>query len=367
MSFDTPVVLILFNRPKRVRELIDELRCVRPTRILVVADGPRDGYASDRDACAGARAEVDNIDWPSTIEREFASTNLGCDRRVASGLDWAFSRVDRAIVLEDDILPNPSFFPWANSMLDRFGDDPSVAVVSGRNPLGRWAASGGYNDHVRARRGSIWGWAATACAWRRTAACVLSGDPARALDDAAETGADPLLAGHYGLALRAYRCGVLDSWDVIFELQNFLLGGAAIVSPVNLVRNTGFGPGATHSLFADDLRALTPVGTTSESRANTCPRFVQGFDAGFDRAALLVDLMSLCKDPPMAYRLATCLGRNKQLPLDDVTRHHLLPFAVPGESLALIEHLTAQGVASRHFDLLRQTLREGTSARAGTM
>ncbi len=355
-SVDTPILIILFNRPERVRELIGALRRVRPSRVLVAADGPRDGHPDDRRACADARSVLDDIDWPCTIEREFASSNLGCDQRYVSALDWAFSLVERAIVLEDDIVPEESFFPWVAAMLDRFADDQSVAMISGRNPLGRWGV--GQHDHLRARRGKIWGWATTAQKWRQTKTCELGGEAERAYEDAARLGADPVVAKHFGIVLRSYRRGEPLEWCVIYALRNYIQGGAAIVSPVNLVANNGIGPGATHTLFADDFSQLIPVWAAPELASSP----VSLLDEGYDRAALLVDLMAQCVNPPMARRLAIRLGR---LPLGDEARHHLAPFTVPGESLELLEHLAAQGVSSPHFDLLMRTLREAAPATAG--
>ena len=345
-------MLVLFNRPALVRKLVGVLRLVRPARILAVADGPRSTHPGDHETCAAARRELEGIDWPCLIEREFSPSNLGCDRRMVSGLDWAFSRVDRAIILEDDVLPDPSFFPWTAAMLDRFSGDPGVAMISGWNPLGYWGV--GHCDHLRARSGGIWGWATTTRGWYRTNSLELGGDPAKAIIDAARPGADPLLAEHYGFALRSYRNGEIAPWDVLFALRNFLLGSAAIVPPVNLVRNTGIGPDATRTWYADDFRALIPVGTAAAAESSGALEF----DGRFDRAALLVQLMARCIDPPMARRLAGLLRRGTKIPFDDAIRHHLAPFAVPDESLGILEHLAAQGVASPQFDRLLQAIRD---------
>ncbi len=62
------------------------------------------------------------MDWPCEIVRNYAETNLGCDARIASGIDWAFEQVDEAILLEDDLILDPSFFRWCADMLSRYRD-----------------------------------------------------------------------------------------------------------------------------------------------------------------------------------------------------------------------------------------------------
>lgn len=349
----TPVVVILFNRPRQIRELVEVLRRVQPTRILAVADGPRAGHPGDIDACRQARAAVEGIDWPCWIECAFSDTNLGCDRRIVSGLDWAFSRVDRAIVLEDDIRPDPSFLPWAESMLDQFGSDPSISIISGWNPLGTWGAQDA--SHIRAPHGSIWGWAATAASWRRIQGFDLRGDPAAAPLEAGRHQPEALLHEHWTRVLVQFRRGELSAWDTVFNLRAGMLGLDAIHSPVNLVRNTGIGPGATRTVHADDFTALIPSHT---ARPVHEPFTSQPRAAHFSRAALMVQLVARCRNAAMAARLARLVQRGSSMPIDDATRHHLAPFLHAGETLALLKHLATQGVSSPAFDSLLQVLHE---------
>ena len=107
---DVPVVVFLFNRPDTLARVVDVLRYVRPRLIWVVADGPRPDYPQDVARCRAARALVESFDWPCRVVRDFAEANMGCSARITSGLDWVFSEVAEAIVLEDDIVPDPSFF-----------------------------------------------------------------------------------------------------------------------------------------------------------------------------------------------------------------------------------------------------------------
>ena len=345
--FLTPVAVVLFNRPDRIRDLLQVLRKIRPPRILAIADGPRAAHPADIKRCHASRAALDCIDWPCAIERDFSDTNLGCDRRIASGLNWAFARTDRAIVLEDDVLPHPTFLSWAEAMLERFGDDPTVGIVCGRNPLGTWGAPD--QDHIRSRNGSIWGWGCTSRAWSHVQSQDLAGAPETSADDIARDDLDPLLHAHQALGLQMFRRGELTAWDNIFYLRHGVAGLHAITSPVNLIRNTGIGTDATRTLFADDFSALLQ---TDDARPIRPCRDARLPDRGFERASLLVQLLARCRHPAMAARLA-CLARsNPTFPIDPATRHHLAPFLHAEESRQLLEHLASQGLSSPLFNQL---------------
>ena len=350
--FDTPVVVILFNRPHRIHELIGVLRDVRPARILAIADGPRASHPTDSDACSQARAALDEIDWPCSIEREFAEANMGCDHRIISGLNWAFSRVDRAIVLEDDILPHPSFFAWAAAMLERFANDSTVGLISGRNPLGRWGSD--QQGYIRAPYGSILGWAATASVWRRVQNCQPAQYFGQEVELFTQIGLDPIVRSHCEYTLALLHQGRLRAWDTQLFLKSILLGLYDIHSPVNLIRNTGFGREATHSINGDDFRGLLEA-----SQAPLPHQLLHspGTDHAFARAALLVDLLARCRNPTMAVRLARMIQRGTRMPFDEATRHHLTPFLNALESLRLLEHLAAQGMTSPTFDCLLGAMR----------
>lgn len=120
---NTSVVLIIFNRPQLVRQVWATIRAARPHRLFVVADGPRTEHPEDAALCAECRAIVADVDWPCQVERNYADNNLNCGLRVATGLDWVFAQTDEAIVLEDDILPDPSFFGFCQTLLDRYRNE----------------------------------------------------------------------------------------------------------------------------------------------------------------------------------------------------------------------------------------------------
>ena len=112
-----PVVLAIFNRPHLTSQVYERVRAARPPRLLVVADGPRPGQPEDVHLCAATREIVTSPDWPCDLLTDFADENLGCRRRMSSGLDWVFRECSEAIILEDDCLPHSSFFEFCSNML----------------------------------------------------------------------------------------------------------------------------------------------------------------------------------------------------------------------------------------------------------
>lgn len=346
-GFEVPVVLVLFNRIESARQVFERVRAIRPQKLLVVADGPRPGHAEDDRRCAAARAVV-TVDWPCDVLRLESDRNLGCDARLTSGLDWVFSHVDRAIVLEDDVVPHRAFFGWAAAMLTRYQDDHEVMHVAGRNELGRWGP--GDADHLVIRRGSVWGWAT----WRRAWTGVERALP-RLAGPSAETRLatlvdDPIVAGHLALHLAAARVGDLHAWDVTWSLGRVLAGGWSVVPPTNLIRNVGFGPDATRTSDPGDLRAGLPLVEPDAHVGPTVRRPAP--DPTYDRWALLVDLLSTYREPAAARRLAQSrpLRARAGRPLDAATAHHLAPFDHPDEAVAALHQLQASGSSSPALD-----------------
>src|SRR4051794_37703129 len=132
-TMNTPVVFLIFNRPEQTRRVFNEIRKAQPSRLLVVADGPRADRFGEATLCDRTRAVIQHIDWPCEVTTRFSSVNLGCKLSVSSGLDWAFEQVAEAIILEDDCLPDPSFFPFCEELLERYRDNPQISQICGSN------------------------------------------------------------------------------------------------------------------------------------------------------------------------------------------------------------------------------------------
>jgi hypothetical protein len=162
-GFNTPIGIFAFNRPQFIERLLGILAEIQPRRILAVADGPRPHVAGDAEKCAAVRGLFEKIDWKCEIKRNFAEQNMGSFPRNSSGLNWVFTEVEEAIILEDDCMPDTSFFPYCEELLAKYRNDHRVGVISGNNFL-RHMSRKQVPSYFFSRYALTWGWAT----WRRT-------------------------------------------------------------------------------------------------------------------------------------------------------------------------------------------------------
>ena len=275
--FKTPVVLLIFNRPAETAAALAAIREVRPSRLLIVADGPRVGNSADVRACAAARAAAHAVDWPCAVEWHASATNLGCRERVASGLDWAFSQVAEAVIVEDDCLPDPSFFHFCADLLARHRDDPAVMSICGH----RCDGPDEHNEpsYVFSRYPSSWGWATWRRAWQLYDPHIARWSALRSTGWLESLLGDAAAVAYWRRTFDLAAAGT-DTWDHAWVFTHWLHQAAAIRSRVNLIRNIGFGIGATHTRDASHPLAARPAAAVSFPLCHpvACRR-----DASFDR------------------------------------------------------------------------------------
>jgi hypothetical protein len=157
----TPVLFLIFNREDTTRRVFEAIRAARPARLYVAADGPRAERAGEAEMVRQTRAVIDGVDWPCEVKTLFREENSGCQQAVSRAITWFFEHEERGIILEDDCLPDPSFFPYCEELLERYRDDERIGHISGNCYLPQFVPSGQSYDFASIPH--IWGWAT----WRR--------------------------------------------------------------------------------------------------------------------------------------------------------------------------------------------------------
>jgi len=160
--FETPILLIIFNRPHTTEKVFEAIKNIRPAKLYIAADGPRN--QAEIELCDKARKLTEDINWKCEIHRLYRDNNLGCKSGVSQAIDWFFENEEMGIILEDDCVPNHSFFPFCTKMLSLYKDDLSVKTISGSNFLyGKYDHT---NDYFFINYTMIWGWATWKRAWK---------------------------------------------------------------------------------------------------------------------------------------------------------------------------------------------------------
>lgn len=239
------VVFLFFNRPGHARRVFEQIRAARPKRVVLVSDGPRAHVPGEAALVAQLRRDIEAmIDWPAQIDTDYAPENLGCGRRVSSGIERALSRYGRAIIVEDDCLPAPTFFPYCVELLDRYADEPRVTSITGTYFLGR--RDGPY-DIGFTHFPCIWGWATWARSWEGYDRELRGWSP-DLFDEIAREGSIPsFLPDAWRECFQWITTHLESTWDVQYWFLQFKKRGLCAFPYRNQVQNIGAGPGSTHT------------------------------------------------------------------------------------------------------------------------
>lgn len=236
--FETPILFLIFNRPKATEKVFEAIRKVQPKQLFIAADGPRLDKSEDLKKCEQTRAIVKKIDWPCEVKTLFRPDNLGCGKAVSQAIDWFFEQVEEGIILEDDCLPNRSFFDFSASMLGKYRNNDQIMHISGTNHLFNTQLTPLNNTYFFSAFSSIWGWAT----WRR--AWFLYDFEMHGWENSEQYMQHRFLDKSFKQLLYLEFSRVaskkVDTWDWqwIYSIQKN--NGLCITPMVNLVRNIGY-------------------------------------------------------------------------------------------------------------------------------
>jgi len=242
----TPVTFIIFNRPDTTERVFAEIAKTKPPKLLVVGDGARLNCVGEQEKVLATREIIKRVDWDCEVITNYSDVNLGCKQRVSSGLDWVFSQVEETIILEDDCMPDPTFFRFCQELLEYYRDDLRVGMISGDN----FQISNSQEDfsYYFSKYTHIWGWATWSNRWLKNYDVNIERWPiirdqkylSHIMDDKEE-------ALYWHNIFESVFNGEIDTWDYQWVLTNISEGRLNIMPNVNLISNIGFGENATHT------------------------------------------------------------------------------------------------------------------------
>lgn len=274
MAISVPILFIIFNKKEGTREVFEAIRKQKPAQLFIAADGPRPGKVEEAEKCSHIRQWVLNhIDWPCEVKTLFRDENVGCGRGPSEAITWLFEHVEEGIILEDDCLPNATFFKFCTELLKKYRTEERISAISGNNfqQLHPMNIEGDYYFSIFP---SSWGWATWRRAWHGFEFRVNSWDKSNQKDLLNSL----FQEDQYRLWWKnqfdwMQENHPQDMWDFQFHYLSMRRMQLAIIPKVNLVSNIGHGKDGTH--FVDPNSSIANLPTYDLKFPLTHPTYIK--------------------------------------------------------------------------------------------
>ena len=246
MTYNTPILFLVFNRPDTTQVVFNRIREVQPARLYIAADAPREGRDDEKLRCKEVKEIVSKVDWPCEVRHLYRDKNLGCKIAISSAISWFFEQEEQGIILEDDCLPDLSFFPFCEELLERYKDDQRIGHIGGNCFLPGIVKNGWSYDFCNITH--IWGWATWRRVWKNMDVNFPFWEkyPERRKSLFCNKWEEIYFNSFIPDAL--YHRHGLNPWGVFYYYMLRTQHQSSIYPSVNLVTNIGLGdPNATHT------------------------------------------------------------------------------------------------------------------------
>jgi len=253
----TPILFIVFNRPSQTKIVLESIKAVKPIQLFIAADGARKNNKKDIENCKIVLEIIKNIDWDCNVSYLLRENNLGCKIAVSDAINWFFENVEEGIILEDDCLPNKSFFSFCENMLSTHKDDAQIMHIGGTNFQSKDVTIS--ESYYYSRIVHVWGWASWKRAWDLYKVDIeeYTKPKLRKWFNDYKFNKKSFLYWHK--AFTSVKENQINTWDYQWTYALWKHNGLSIIPSQNLVTNIGFDNNATHTTKGAETYALLPV------------------------------------------------------------------------------------------------------------
>lgn len=244
--FKTPILFLVFNRLETTKLVFEKIKKIEPAYLFIAADGPRINVAGEKEKCEEIkRWLISNVSWPCDIKTLFRTENMGCKYAVSSGINWFFEHVEEGIILEDDCLPNESFFTFCQTLLEKYRLDQNIMHIGGNNF--QQGITRGNRDYYFSVYNHIWGWATWRRAWQTYDVEMKDFNEIECNKMLVRIFEQQNVRGYWSNIFNKVNEKLFDTWDYQWTYRVWKENGLAIVPQKNLVSNIGFFESALHT------------------------------------------------------------------------------------------------------------------------
>lgn len=248
-NIDLAVLIIFFARPNTLQRVFEQVKKARPAKLFLACDGPRANNMRDVERIEKCKKIVSDIDWECEVYTNYASENQGCGRGPSNAISWAFSYVEKLLILEDDCVADETLFPFMKEMLDKYEYDQRIGLISGFNHLKDWDCGG--NSYCFTKTGATLGWGTWKRVWKMYDYHVANIKNTYYRNLLLGEFTSPRLAeqriSSWQKAAKETIEKKVNYWDIQFGFLKYTQSLLCIVPQGNLIYNIGVGEGSTHT------------------------------------------------------------------------------------------------------------------------
>jgi hypothetical protein len=244
-TFDIAILLLVFNRPETTRHVFEAIKKIKPTKLYLASDGPRPHKKADIKKVEAVKSFlITSVDWDCEVKTLFRGKNMGCGQAVFEAISWFFNQEEMGIILEDDILPLQSFFPFCQELLLKYHKDERIAMISGSNHSGYCPPQ----SYVFSKYKACWGWASWRRAWKNMDFEMRWLESQCKEKIIQNMGYSTISESYWRGTIDHIKSGRINTWDWQWYFSIAANNQLCIFPKNNLTENIGFHKDATHTL-----------------------------------------------------------------------------------------------------------------------
>ena len=247
-----PILILGYNRPFHIKKLITSLKKIQPKKIYVSLDGSKKN-TKDINKCKLVKDEIERINWNCLIKKNYNLNNLGCKKSVSNGINWFFKNNNFGIILEDDCIPNLTFFNFCKKINEVHRDNEKIFAISGSNFFNKKIEG----DYFYSKYNHCWGWASWRRAWKHYDNSLSFWNKWKNSDNWKTFHKNKIERRYWEKIFNELKKGKIDSWAYTWTCSVWKKNGLTIIPKKNLIKNIGFDINATNSLKEEQKHLKT--------------------------------------------------------------------------------------------------------------
>jgi hypothetical protein len=241
--FELPILILTYNRPEHLFKLIKQLKKIKPVKIYISCDGPKNNF--DKEKILKIRKILNLIDNRTVVISNFLKKNKGIRSAPQFGISWFFKKEKMGIILEDDCIPTIFFFQYMKYLLLKYKNNRKIFAISGYNHLGKTKFGDGF--YFLSNYFLCWGWAAWRRSWVASSKNLKSYLKEKDFKSLKNKFENSIEFRYWRKTIKNVYDGTTKTWDIQFMASMWKKNSFCLLPNINMVNNIGFDDSSTTS------------------------------------------------------------------------------------------------------------------------